>query len=363
MAVDGTTDPPRVLIVDDEKYVRDLLLRALGGSGYRLYEAASAEAALELFAQHGADVVLSDLKMPGMSGIGLLREIKGRDDSVGFLLLTGAGTLHDTIQALRLQADDYLLKPVNLEEVAIAVQRALRHRQLLLENRYYQNHLEERVAEQAEQLETMFVGALLALATAIEARDGYTGGHVERVTHYAVAIGTELRLPPEALRTLWVGALLHDVGKIGVPDSILRKPGKLTGEEYEVMKQHPGIGAAIMERSTFLRPALLGVLHHQERWDGTGYPAGLQGAAISLEGRILAVADAFDAIITTRPYRPTRTAEEAVAELRRSAGTYFDPEVVEAFIRALEQGFPLDPSVPTLPQRLVQQLDRQRPTP
>jgi putative two-component system response regulator len=347
----GIAEKPRVLVVDDEPNIRMVLLRALSQGGYELREASSAEAALQLYHQYGADVILSDLQMPGMSGIDLLRRTKEMDDAVGFVILTGAGTMQDTIEALRLQADEYLLKPFNLEEVSIAVDRALRHRRLVLENRFYQNHLEARVAEQAEQLENMFVEALLSLANAIEARDGYTRGHVERVTAYAVSTGAQMQLSPDQLRTLWVGALLHDVGKIGVPDQILKKPGKLTIEEYEVMKRHPSIGAAIMERSSFLRPALLGVLHHQERWDGSGYPFGLRGEDIALEGRILSVADTYDAIVTTRPYRGMRSSEAAVAELRRCAGTQFDPNVVVAFVEALELGFPQDPSVPRLPSR------------
>jgi putative two-component system response regulator len=347
----GHTGPARVLVVDDEPNIRTVLLRTLAAEEYHLTEASSAEEAIELYERHGADVILSDLQMPGMSGIDLLRHVKRIDDAVGFVILTGAGTMQDTIEALRLQADEYLLKPFNLDEVSIAVDRALRHRRLVLENRFYQNHLESRVAEQAEQLENMFVEALLSLANAIEARDGYTRGHVERVTCYAVATGAQMQLSPEQLRVLWVGALLHDVGKIGVPDQILKKPGKLTPEEYEVMKRHPSIGAAIMERSSFLRPALMGVLHHQERWDGSGYPSGLAGEDISLEGRILSVADTYDAIVTTRPYRGMKSPTDAVAELRRCAGTQFDPEVVEAFVAALERGFPQDPSVPSLPGR------------
>jgi putative two-component system response regulator len=342
---------PRVLVVDDEPNVRLVLQRALGRTDYLVSEASCAEVALEIFSRHGADVVLSDLQMPGMSGIELLKEVKSIDDTVGFVILTGAGTMEDTIEALRNNADEYLLKPFNLEEVSIAVDRALRQRTLLRENRYYQAHLEQLVQEQSEKLEGLFVDALLSLANAIEARDGYTRGHVERVTRYAVAVGAEMGLSADELRTLWVCALLHDVGKIGVPDTILRKPGTLTVEEYEVMKRHPSIGAAIMERSAFLRPALEGVLHHQERWDGNGYPLRLEGEAISLAGRILSVADTFDAIVTTRPYREKRTVEEAVRELNRFAGTQFDPVVVDAFVRALEKGFPQPPSVPTLPTR------------
>jgi putative two-component system response regulator len=347
----GIAEPARVLVVDDEPNIRMVLLRALSHGEYEIYEAPSAESAIELYHRHGADVILSDLQMPGMSGIDLLRHAKKIDDAVGFVILTGAGTMQDTIEALRLQADEYLLKPFNLDEVSLAVGRALRHRRLVLENRYYQTQLESRVAEQSEQLENLFIEALLSLANAIEARDGYTRGHVERVTTYAVATGVQMRLPPDRLRVLWVGALLHDVGKIGVPDQILKKPGKLTSEEYEVIKRHPSIGAAIMERSSFLRPALVGVLHHQERWDGSGYPLGLRGEDISLEGRILSVADTYDAIVTTRPYRGLKSPGEAVEELRRHAGIQFDSNVVEAFVAAMELGFPQDPSVPRLPGR------------
>ncbi|HEX7242443.1 MAG TPA: HD domain-containing phosphohydrolase [Longimicrobiaceae bacterium] len=332
---------PRVLVVDDDAGVRLVLTRVLA-DGYDLREAASGEEATEVFERDGADLVLSDLQMPGIGGLELLQRFKAADDTVGFIILTGAGTIEDAVGALRLQADDYLLKPFNLEEVSFAVERALGHRRLVRENRFYQRHLEERVAEQARQLETLFVDALLSLANAVEARDNYTGNHVERVARYAMSTGREMGLQGEELRHLWVGALLHDVGKIAVPDQILRKPGKLTEEEYEVIKRHPQIGAQIMERSAFLRPALPAVLHHQERWDGGGYPAGLSGEAISLQGRIIAVVDTFDAIVSTRSYREGRSDRVALEEIARCAGTQFDPAVVEAFRRAAEKGFPDD---------------------
>lgn len=343
--------PVSLLVVDDEPNIRTLLERALRPEGYRIQTAASAEEALERFAPERFDVVLSDLCMPGMSGIDLLGRAKALDPHVGFIILTGAGTIDNAVEALRLQADDYLLKPFNLDEVAFSVARVLQHRRLVRENQYYQRHLEDRVQEQAKQIEEMFVDALLSLANAIEARDGYTGGHVERVTRYAVSTAAELGLGGEALRQLWVGALLHDVGKIGVPDQILKKSAALTDDEYREMKRHPEIGAAIMERSAFLRPAIDGVLHHQERWDGRGYPFGLKGEEISLAGRILSVADTFDAIVTTRPYRSRQSVEAAVAELRRCAGTQFDPIVVEAFVRALGKGFPEPGELPALPRR------------
>ncbi|HEV2146060.1 MAG TPA: HD domain-containing phosphohydrolase [Longimicrobiaceae bacterium] len=331
---------PRVLIVDDEPNIRALLRRALSGDGYELAEAPDAETAYAMLLAHGADVILSDLLMPGMKGTDLLRLAKAHDDSVGFIILTGVGSMENAIEALRLQADDYLLKPFNLDEVSLAVERALRHRRLVQENRFYQGHLESRVSEQAQQIETLFADALLTIASAVEARDGYTGGHVERVTRYAVATGRVLGVGEETLRHLWVAGLLHDLGKVAIPDEILGKPGRLTPEEYGIMKRHPTIGASILERSSFLRPALPGVLHHHERWDGNGYPGGLRGEEISVEGRILAVADTYDAIVTSRPYRERQPEDAAVREIVRCAGSQFDPAVVSAFLRAQEAGFP-----------------------
>jgi response regulator RpfG family c-di-GMP phosphodiesterase len=346
-AAEGAGARPRALIVDDDPAIRRVLARVLA-AGYDLREATSGEEAEAMFAADGADLVISDLQMPGMGGMELLQRCKALDDTVAFILLTGAGSMENAINALRLQADDYLLKPFILEEVTIAVERALRHRALLLENRFYQQHLEDRVAEQARELENLFVDALLSLASAVEARDDDTGNHVGRVARRAVATGREMGLGGEELRHLWVGALLHDIGKIAVPDGILRKPARLTDEEYEVMKRHPEIGAAIMSRSAFLRPALPAVLHHQERWDGAGYPAGLHGEEISLQGRIIAVVDTYDAIVSSRPYRAGRSPEVALAEIERCSGTQFDPAVVTAFRRALGKGFPEDPAAPML---------------
>lgn len=344
------TAPLRVLVADDDAAVRAVLRVILPAARYDVVEAASGDEALRRFTSHGADLILSDLQMPGMSGLQLLRSVRAMDDTVGFIILTGAGTVENAVEALRLQADDYLVKPFNVDEVLLAAERAVSYRRLLRENRSYQTQLEERVAEQAGQIEALLMDALRSLATAIETRDDYTGGHVERVARYAAATGRELGLRGEELRALWVGALLHDVGKIGVRDDVLKKPGALTAEEYDEMKRHPEIGATIMERSSFLRPGLPAVLHHQERFDGSGYPAGLSGEAISLQGRIVAVVDTFDAIVSSRPYRNGSSGEHALEEIRRNAGTQFDPAVVEAFMRASARGFPDDPDTPRLPE-------------
>jgi putative two-component system response regulator len=346
------THPLRVLVADDDAAIRAVLRGILPADRYAVNEAGSGEEALRVFGATGADLILSDLQMPGIGGLELLRRVRAMDDTVGFIILTGAGTVENAVEALRLQADDYLVKPFNVDEVVLAAERALSYRRLLRENRSYQAHLEERVAEQAGQIEALLMDALRSLAAAIETRDDYTGGHVERVARYAAATGRELGLRGEELRALWVGALLHDVGKIGVRDEVLKKPGALTVDEYDEMKRHPEIGATIMERSSFLRPGLPAVLHHQERYDGSGYPYGLRGEDISLQGRIVAVVDTYDAIISSRPYRNGSTCEHALQEIRRNAGSQFDPAVVEAFMRASELGFPDDPDTPRLPERV-----------
>jgi response regulator RpfG family c-di-GMP phosphodiesterase len=342
----------RVLVADDDASIRAVLRSILPSERYAVSEADSGEEALRLFGSLGADLILSDLQMPGFGGLELLRRVRAMDDTVAFIILTGAGTVENAVEALRLQADDYLVKPFNVDEVVLAAERALSYRRLLRENRSYQVHLEERVAEQAGQIEALLMDALRSLAAAIETRDDYTGGHVERVARYAAATGRELGLRGDELRALWVGALLHDVGKIGVRDEVLKKPGALTADEYGEMKRHPEIGAVIMERSSFLRPGLPAVLHHQERYDGSGYPYGLRGEDISLQGRIVAVVDTYDAIISSRPYRNGSTCEHALHEIRRNAGTQFDPAVVEAFLRASDNGFPDDPDTPRLPERV-----------
>jgi cyclic di-GMP phosphodiesterase len=340
---------PRVLVADDDPAIRKALRIIL--SSYDVREAGDGVEAMRVFEDGGADLVLSDLQMPAMTGLELLKRVKQADDTAAFIILTGAGTVENAVQALRLQADDYLVKPFNVDEVLLACERALEHRRLVIENRENKTYLETRVAEQARQIEGLLVEALCSLATAIDTRDDYTGGHVARVARYAAATGRELGLTGEELRALWIGALLHDVGKIGVSDTILRKPGKLTEEEYAEMQRHPAIGARVMDSSSFLRPGLPAVLHHQEWWDGSGYPNRLRGEEISLHGRIVAVVDCYDAIVTARPYRGAASDEVAFAELRACAGTQFDPHVVEAFIRAAHHGFPEDPDTPVLPNQ------------
>jgi response regulator RpfG family c-di-GMP phosphodiesterase len=329
-----------VLIVDDEVSVTSVLSKVLGYDGLVCHVASNGKEALQRIEQVDVDVVVTDITMPEMTGIELLRVVKQRDPAIQVIVITGHPDVDFAVEAIHSQVDDYLIKPFEVAQLRHAVKRALEHRALLQENRAYREHLEERVQEQAQQINQLFLDGLQALAAAIEARDRYTGGHLDRVSKYALATGTVLGLNDKQMWSLWLGSLFHDVGKLAIPDAILNKPGPLTDEEYEEMKKHPELGVEIIERISFLLPAALAILHHQERWDGDGYPSGLEGDGISIEGRILCVADAFDAMRTDRPYRAALSEEYAVGELLRCAGSQFDPDVVEAFLRARQSGFP-----------------------
>jgi putative nucleotidyltransferase with HDIG domain len=272
-----------------------------------------------------------------MSGLQLLAAAREVDSSIGFILLTDQRGLRNGIEALRLGADDYILKPYEVDEMRHAVFRTLHHRKLMRKNREQMAHVEDRLAAPSQQMEGMLIDALMAIASAVEIRDGYTGQHVERVTRYAVATARRMGLDSDAVRHLWIGAMLHDIGKIRIPDEILRKPTRLSTEEEQIIKRHPLISANILEQSDFLRPAVPAILHQHERWDGGGYPNGLAGDAISIAGRILGVAEAFDALVTPRPYRSKRSKSEAVMELRRCAGAQFDATVVDAFVTSFSE--------------------------
>lgn len=340
MPSEEATMLPCVLVVDDEESVTYLITRRLMEEGLDCERASSAKEALEQLERRKFDVVITDVRMPGMSGIKLLTRVKEIDPETQVIVMTGHAEVEFAVEAIRSDVDDYLLKPFELEQLSHAVSRALEHRALQQENRAYRRQLEEQVREQAAQIERLFLDGLAALAAAIEARDKYTGGHLDRVSRYALATGAQLGLEDEQMWSLWLGSLFHDVGKLAIPDAILNKPGPLTSAEFEEMKRHPELGVRIMERASFLLPAARAVMHHQERWDGTGYPRGLEAEEISIEGRVLAVADAFDAMLTDRPYRPARSEKAAVEELQRCAGSQFDPGVVDAFLRAREKGFP-----------------------
>jgi putative two-component system response regulator len=323
-----------LLIVDDEAAIRKLLRQKLSREGYRCKEANNAEQTLNTLETSPTALVILDIKMPGKSGIELLPEIKSGYPDTAVIMATAVNDINVAIQCLKQGADDYLCKPFNLEEISLAVQRALEKRRLQLELREYQQYLEEKVEEQMIEMRKLFLGAIEALVSALEAKDRYTGGHSRRVTEIALALGNELGLSLQDMEDLRWGSLLHDIGKIAIDQAIQNKPGKLTREEYEHIMTHAHVGADIV-RPIVNEKIVEMIEHHHDHYDGNGLHQVIVGNDIPLGARILAVADAFDAMISDRPYRSALSVAEATDEIKRCTDTQFDPDVVTAFLKAV----------------------------
>lgn len=325
LIVDG--NEKRVLIVDDDDLVRETLQFVLEDGGYLVYAASSGAEALRILERQPIDIVLSDIFMPGMNGFDLLRQIRERAPDIPVILITGYGNIEMAREALKQGATDFITKPYNIHEIPIMIERNLvRHSMLADQTRRYEDAVQQ-----------SYRATLEALLAALNIRDTETEGHSERVAAYTMAMARRLNLSAEELRAIELGALLHDIGKIGVPDSILYKPGPLTAEEWAIMKQHPVIGYQMCMKIDALRPAAPIVLHHHERWDGQGYPHGLAGDAIPLGARIFAIADTLDAMTSDRPYRKALSFTEAREEILRCSGKQFDPAMVELFLDIPEE--------------------------
>ncbi|HEU4479590.1 MAG TPA: HD domain-containing phosphohydrolase [Pyrinomonadaceae bacterium] len=333
----------RILIVDDEPDITEILSDLLGDE-HDCTTANSAERALALLSETEFHLVISDITMPGMSGLEMLPRAKSISPNTVIVMISGMQTVESAIGALRLGGFDYLMKPFDLRQVEAVVKRALEHHELIAAKQRYENHLEELVEQRTAELdqalnslEDAYRSTLKALTAALETRDSETHGHSERVVTYSLRLGREYGLTAEQMKSLEFGSLLHDIGKIGVPDLILRKPAKLTEEEWVLMREHPLHGQQILRGIEFLEGPARVVAQHHEKWDGSGYPLGLQGDDIDLCARIFSVADAFDAITSDRVYRRGKSYQEAADELDEWAGRQFDPKVVEAFHRVPQQ--------------------------
>jgi putative nucleotidyltransferase with HDIG domain len=322
-----------ILIVDDEAVVRQLLSRRMAEEGYRCEEASAGDEALIKIRSNLVQLVILDIKMPGRSGIELLPEIKVAHPDIAVIMATAVTDTSTAIQCMKQGAYDYVTKPFNLDEVALSIERALEKRKLELENRDYQQHLEQKVGEQAQKIRASFLNAITALVYALEAKDKYTSGHSQRVAEISVAIATELGLSQQNIEKIRLAGLIHDIGKIGVRESVLNKPTRVTADEYQHILSHCDVGEHILTPIVEDKQILKAVRHHHERYDGTGYPDRLSGNQIPLGARILAVADTYDAIISGRPYREAVSIQAACDEIQRHNGTQFDPEVVDAFLR------------------------------
>ncbi|MBZ5534429.1 MAG: response regulator [Acidobacteriia bacterium] len=334
-----TVTKEQILIVDDEEAIRLLLEVALSDQGYRTRAACNADEALAVLSSKHFDLVLSDVRMPGMDGLGLLAEIGKRHEDVGVLLLTACEDVSMAVRAMKMGALDYVVKPLRLHEINKTIQRALNRHQKELEERRYVMRLEEVVKEQTFELRRTFEHlqdssetALEALVAALDAREHETQAHSKRVREYTLHLARTLGVDATLLPDLSRGAMLHDVGKIGVSDNILMKPGKLTETEWIEMRKHPQTGYWILDGIQGLKAASEIVLAHQEKFDGSGYPRNLKGEDITPGARIFAVIDCFDAITSDRPYRKAAGYETARGEIIRCSGMQFDPYVVKHFL-------------------------------
>jgi putative nucleotidyltransferase with HDIG domain len=339
-----TVDKEKILVVDDEEAIREVVTTLLEAQGYRCTACSNGRLALDSFRGDTFDLVLSDIVMPEMDGLKLLAELRAEEPDVPVIMVTAMHDISIALEAIRAGAYDYILKPFEKDQLHLSVRRALEHRRLVIENRTYQSDLEHLVAERTQQLsialqdlEQSYDYTLEALGGALDAKDAETEGHCQRVTAFTITIAKAMGVDKALLRHIARGAFLHDIGKMGIPDNILCKPGPLTAEEREIMRRHCAIGYAVLERIPFLKEAAEIVLSHQECYDGSGYPRGLKAEQIPIGARIFAVADTLDAMISDRPYRKALPISAARDEIRRFSGRQFDPRVVEVFLAQPER--------------------------
>ncbi len=340
---DGAVRAPkaaRILVVDDEKPVRTMLATALERQGYTVEQASGGREALEALELNNFNLVLTDIVMNDVNGIALLERIHALQPNLPVVMVTAVHDISIAIDSMRRGAYDYLLKPFERDQLLSTVERALSHRQALEETQNYHQSLEQMVRARTEMLrhamedlEHSYDVTLEALGDALDLKDSETEGHSKRVTAYAIALARAMGIPPEEIKIIARGAFLHDIGKMAIPDEILRKPGKLTPEEQDLMREHCTRGYHMLRKIPFLAGAAEIVLCHQEYYDGNGYPNGLRGREIPVGARIFAVADTLDAITSDRPYRKARGFDAAREEILRCSGTQFDPAVVEVFLK------------------------------
>lgn len=313
-----------ILIVEDHEILRDGLQILLETEGFSVVSAAHGQDAIQKMMENAhPDLILSDISMPEMDGYAFYDAVRARPEwiAIPFIFLTARGERDDIFASKKLGVEDYLIKPVDRQELVTTIRSRLeRSQQLML-----------------AQLHQAYEASLIMLANAIELRDEYTRGHVERVKRYAVLIAQHMGWTETQIEPLQFGAILHDIGKIYVQESILRKAGPLDDNEWDEMKRHTAIGADLLHSVPYLEAAIPVIHHHHERWDGKGYPGSLAGDEIPLGARIVAVADAFDAMTTERVYQPAIQPEQALQEIMANSGSRYDPQVVEAFLSVWDQ--------------------------
>ncbi len=330
----------KILIVDDEEAVCHILKNRLSMEGYFCKTSNNGKEALEHFYKDSFSLIISDIKMPEMNGIELLKRVKAIHPKMKMIMVTAYPEIEMAVEAMKFGAYDFLIKPVDLELVVLSVKRALESKRLEEEIEAYHNRLEELVEERTAKLRQAYrilkkahLDSVKVLVEAIDAKDPYTRGHSDRVKKMSLRIARGFGFSEERLEALEYGALLHDIGKIGIKDEILQKQGPLSPEEYQIIQAHPLIGEKIVEGVEFFRDKIPMIRHHHEHYDGKGYPDGLAGEKIPLEARIITVPDAFDAMTSIRPHRKVRPLQEVLEEMEKFRGTQFDPQILDYFIK------------------------------
>jgi len=343
MPVNDDWSAMTVTVVDDEPVVQDVLVRAARSWNYDCQSAANAEQALELLERRLTPIVVTDLRMPGQGGVWLVREVRRRWPEVSIIVLTAGQDQEAARQCLEAGADLYFVKPVKLDEFHHALERTRLGYQQKQAEAQYRRRLEKAVHRQTRRVRRTFLSAIDSLVRTIEERDSYTAGHSRRVRAYSLLLGQALRLDDRQARQLSLAAKLHDIGKVGVPEAVLNKPGSLTLAEHLLIREHPIIAERILGSIVRSQAVLAAIRGHHERVDGTGYPDGLKGTQIPLLARVIAVVDSFDALTSARAYRAPLSATQALDALQAAAGTHFQPEFVRAFVA-------LAPRLPALRQ-------------
>ena len=332
--------PAQILVIDDETHIRSMIGATLERQGYRVRKAASGREAIDMLAENDFDLVLTEVVIPDWNCIALMEQIRGQHPQLPVVMVTAVHDITVAIDSMHRGAYDYLLKPFEREHLLNTVERALEHRKTLQERHSYQQELEQAVGARTdmlrqamEELEHSYDVTLEALGDALDLRDSETEGHSKRVTAYTIMLARAMEISPAKIKVIARGAFLHDIGKMAIPDDILRKPRALSTSELAVMRNHCTRGYHMLRKIPFLSEAAEIVVTHHEHHDGSGYPAGLSGRGIPIGSRIFAVADAFDAITSDRPYRKARTIDVAREEVLRCSGSQFDPGVVEVFLK------------------------------
>jgi putative two-component system response regulator len=330
----------RILIVDDEKMIYSVVARRLAKEGYACVMANNGREALGHFYKDNFSLIISDIRMPEMNGLELLKNVKAVRPNMMFIIMTAYPEMEMAVEAIRLGATDFIIKPVDLELVVFSVKKAIEQKKMEEQIETHHKNLEKLVEERTSKLQHALLvikkghlDSVRALAGAIDAKDPYTRGHSDRLRKMSVRIGMKMGFDEERLENLVFGALLHDIVKIGIRDEVLQKEGQLTPEEYQYVQQHPLIGVKIVEGIDFFKDKISMIRNHHEHFDGSGYPDGLIGEVIPLEARIIAVPDAFDAMTSLRPHRRAMPVEDVLLEMEKGKGGQFNPNILEIFLK------------------------------